>query len=76
MFNHLTSPDKAPVYSPQLTLILSQQRSGSSWLGSIFDSDPDIFFLFEPLHAKIYQSAALQLSTVEAQVGVMVAGQE
>ncbi|XP_063674802.1 carbohydrate sulfotransferase 1-like [Bolinopsis microptera] len=63
--------NSAPVFRPQLTLILSQQRSGSSWLGSIFNSDPEIFYLFEPLHTKIYQSSSLLLSTVDAQVEIL-----
>ena len=60
------------MFRPSLTLILSQQRSGSSWLGSIFNSDPEIFYLFEPLHTKIYQSSSLLLSTVDAQVFKLV----
>lgn len=67
LFSVYTESD---TFTPRMTLIVTQQRSGSSWLGSIFDADPDIFYLFEPLHPKVYQSSTLQLSTDETQVHV------
>ena len=34
---------------PKKLLILSYQRSGSSFTGSLFNSDPEVFYWFEPM---------------------------
>ncbi|MEQ1864504.1 MAG: hypothetical protein ABL996_07600, partial [Micropepsaceae bacterium] len=39
-------PDAAS--GPRIPFILSCARSGSTWLGKVFDSHPDVFYLHEP----------------------------
>ena len=43
-FNLSPSPDK------KLIILVTGYRSGSSFLGSIFDSNPSIQYMFEPFH--------------------------
>ena len=33
-----------------LVLLFGMPRSGTTWIGKIFDSHPDVFYLHEPLH--------------------------
>eukprot|EP00794_Sanderia_malayensis_P020647 gene20647-22683_t len=41
-------------------LILAQARSGSSFLGEIFNQHPDVMYLYEPLHAyKIFSMTGI-----------------
>lgn len=51
-------------------IILSHSRSGSSFLGQIFNHHPDVFYVYEPFyimkvttldHSSFYESSALQL---------------
>jgi hypothetical protein len=37
-------------YSPRIMGIFGTGRSGSSWLGSIIDSHPQVAYRFEPFH--------------------------
>lgn len=78
-------PDKKPVKlvspavsetltptKPTAVIILTAKRSGSSFVGEIFNQHPDVFFLYEPLIAldraamksKVLNSSFLNTSTV------------
>ena len=50
---HDRSPDVpvAPFVAgePKQVLILAYQRTGSTFFSEIFDTNPDVFFLYEPL---------------------------
>ena len=52
----------------KLTILLSQPRSGSSWIGSFFDSHPDVFYIYEPLHPQVYRDSKIHLSAEKFQV--------
>jgi Sulfotransferase family len=51
-----STPEK--LAAPCLVGIYSSGRSGSTWLGSIFDSSPDVAYRFEPIH-RTSQTGAL-----------------
>ena len=36
----------------KLVAIITESRSGSSWLGSLFELSDDILYVFEPLHPR------------------------
>ncbi len=43
----------APIFAPQMVnttvIVLSQYRSGATFIGQIFNVNPDFFYMFEPL---------------------------
>ena len=41
-----TSPDTT---GPMMVLLLTYQRSGSTFIGQMFNRNPDAFYAFEPL---------------------------
>ncbi|KAM4608221.1 carbohydrate sulfotransferase 6-like [Discoglossus pictus] len=45
-----TNPTPPPVERSVRILIISSWRSGSSFLGEIFNHHPDVFYMFEPGH--------------------------
>ena len=59
----LSSDTRNTVY-----ILLSQPRSGSSWVGSFFDAHEDVFFVYEPFHPKAYENSDQHLSTEVMQV--------
>ena len=42
-------------HQPKLIVLLAYQRSGSSFFGQIFNQNPDVFYLFEPVDS-LYSS--------------------
>lgn len=49
----------------KIVLICGMPRSGTSWLGQIFDSSPDVAFRMEPLFAYRFKNAINASSTKE-----------
>ena len=41
---------ETPAQQHKLVAIITERRSGSSWLGSLFQPSDDILYVFEPLH--------------------------
>lgn len=66
---NLRYTDRAPaVKSKQLVYILTTWRSGSSFFGELFNQNPGVFFLYEPLWhiwQKLYPGDALSLQGAE-----------
>lgn len=52
-------------------ILLSQPRSGSSWVGSFFDAHEDVFFVYEPFHPKAYENSDQHLSTEVMQTEIL-----
>jgi len=46
-----TTSQTAGESAPKYVVVLSYQRAGSSFFGSIFSLNPDAFYAFEPLDA-------------------------
>ncbi|XP_063674265.1 carbohydrate sulfotransferase 3-like [Bolinopsis microptera] len=55
----------------KLTILLSQPRSGSSWIGSFFDSHPDVFYIYEPLHPQVYRDSKIHLTAEKFQEEIL-----
>ena len=64
------SPSKRPTKEKTNVLILAQGRSGSSFLGQIFNSHQEVFYIYEPLitfqlttvrDSKLYEQSTMRL---------------
>lgn len=47
---HVESTDKPQARKQRIVVIVAHGRSGSTFLASIFDQHPRVFYVFEPLH--------------------------
>ncbi|CAK8694991.1 unnamed protein product [Clavelina lepadiformis] len=55
-----------PTVKRKLVLLLAYKRSGSSFLGEMFNNNPAAFYLFEPLFPFTRQCDVLQVERVDA----------
>ena len=55
----------------RLVILISQPRSGSSWIGSIFDNIDDAFYVYEPLHPSNYKASKVHLTVQKYQEEIL-----
>ena len=72
---YLDTKKTQPTGFPEMIVIFGSPRSGTTWLGKLFDSHPDVFYLHEPDSILVDREIPFQVNEDELEKYILPASE-